>query len=128
MNRVIGLIIFAFFSGYLLAKEPELEDGLDVIVDDNSPDSCEGIFEERKIPGFPKSMPAQLTVMKHGACSVTLNFSVSKSGIVENIKVEEVEERCKPFIRSAVNDLARKTATEQEAVRDCRYTYTYKLE
>ncbi|NVJ51549.1 MAG: hypothetical protein HWE11_14255 [Gammaproteobacteria bacterium] len=128
MKSVFLTIFFVFGAGTLYAQEP-IEEGEVIMINPTHPSGkCENIFKEIAAPSFPTSLSAQHTVIKQGSCSVTLAFTVSKQGQLESHEIDTVEERCKPFIRSAIVALKKSSFNKQEITKHCYHTYTYELE
>lgn len=128
MKSLFLTIFFVFWAGNLYAQEP-IEEGEVIMINPIHPsDKCENIFKEIAAPSFPTSLSAQHTVIKQGSCSVTLAFTVSKQGRLESHEIDTVEERCKPFIRSAIVALNKSTFNKQEIAKHCYHTYTYEFE
>ena len=128
MKSAYFFLVLLFFSKFVNAQEP-VEEGEVIMINQRHPsDQCENIFKEVAQPSFPTSISAQHTVAKHGACSVTLAFTVLKSGQLHTHEIDTVEERCKPFIRSSVIALKNSTFNKQNIIKHCYHTYTYEFE
>ena len=91
-------------------------------------ENCEGVIKRIGEPVFPTSLSAQHTVIKQGACSVELSFTVKESGDIDGIEVDFIEERCKPFVRSAISALSKSEFNKPKIEKYCYYTYTYELQ
>lgn len=128
MKSVLIFSLLLSVSIVLNAQEP-VEEGEVIMINPKHPsEDCEKIFKDVAKPDFPTSLSAQHTVAKHGACSVTLAFTILKSGQLDSHEIDSVEERCKPFMRSAVIALEKSSFKEQEIVKHCYHTYTYEFE
>ncbi|WP_143247618.1 hypothetical protein [Agaribacterium haliotis] len=115
-------------SMVLNAQEP-LEEGEVIMINPKHPsEDCEGIFKEVSKPSLPASISAQHTIAKHGACSVTISFTVLKNGQLDSYEIDDVQERCKPFIDSSVIALKTSSFRKQDINKYCYHTYTYKFE
>ena len=128
MRSVVLTIFFVLVVENLFAQEPPEEGEVIMINPIHPSEKCEDIFKDLFAPSFPTSLSAQHTVIRQGSCSVTLAFTVSKQGHLESHEIDTVEERCKPFIRSAIVALNKSTFNKQEITKHCYHTYTYELE
>ena len=128
MRSTITFLVLLTSTFFVSAQEP-IEDGEIVMINPKHPsEECENIFKNVAKPSFPTSLSAQHTVAKSGACSVTLSFTVLKSGRLKSYEIDTVEKRCKPFIRSSVIALKNSSFQEQDIVKHCYHTYTYEFE
>ena len=128
MKSVVVTIFLVFSAGGLYAQELPEEGEVIMISPIHPSEKCENIFKELAAPSFPTSLSAQHTVIKQGACSVTLAFTVNKQGQLESNEIDTVEERCKPFIRSAIVALKKSDFNKSKITKHCYHTYTYELD
>lgn len=128
MKYAAIFVFLVLWASNLYAQEP-VEEGEVTMINPKHPSTkCENFFKEMATPSFPTSLSAQHTVIKHGACSVTLAFTVKENGQLESHEIDSVGERCKQFIHSAVIALNKSTFNKQQITKHCYHTYTYEFE
>lgn len=127
--KPVAIAAFLFLGVRNLYAQESVEEGEVIMISPIHPsEKCENIFKELTTPTIPTSLSARHTLIRQGACSVTLAFTVQENGKLESHEIDTVEERCKSFIHSAVTALKKSVFNKQEITKHCYYTYTYELE
>jgi hypothetical protein len=127
--KSVPFTIFIFLaSSFSSAQEPIKKNEAIIVSQKNLSENCIGLYKSIANSTFPASVAAQHTVIRQGSCSVTVSFSLLTSGVVEDVEVSDLEERCKPFTRSSIEAVRKSLFHWPEINMHCNYTYTYELQ
>lgn len=113
----------------LVMAQAPLEEGEVVMINSKHPsEDCEGVMKRVGKPIFPTSTVAEHTLIRSGACSIELSYSLSEAGLIGDVETLASEDRCNIFVESAILALKRSSFNKQEMTKYCEYTYTFEME
>jgi hypothetical protein len=126
--KLIIFICFILASFDSTAQETKETNQVNATNQDNIPDNCHDLFKSVGIPKFPSTFGAGQTLIRDGACTVSLSFSVLESGLPSNIQIRSIEQRCSVFRASAIRALKESEFQKPATKRACEHTYKYQFD
>lgn len=89
---------------------------------------CLDRIGELKAPLLPTSLQVQHTLVREGACTVEIEFSLSDEGEVLSAEPYVAEERCEGLHRSAIKALKNSQFNEGENIEGCIQNFTFRID
>lgn len=90
--------------------------------------TCDERIKKRKTPQFPSGTSAVHTLIRDGACTVAVAYSLTSDGKPTVVSSVAPETRCKAFEKSARKAVTSSSYTKGAVAQSCEWHFTFELE